>query len=143
MRGFTLIEMLVVLVIASLLLLLVPPLFSKSVIRVSMNSQVDQLTTSLRRARSQAVAQSRSVPWIISVEDKSYQIGEKGDQKFLDDKLDVSLTTAESEVIGVGEKAAIRFYSDGGSTGGELLLTGGNFKKVIAVDWLTGLISVQ
>ena len=143
MRGFTLVEMLVVLVIASLLLLLVPPLFSKSVIRVGMNSQVNQVITSLKRARSQAVAQLKPVPWIMDLEEKSYQVGEAGRQKFIDDEFELSLTTAESEVIESGKKAAIRFYSDGGATGGTLQLSRENFEKVIAVDWLTGRVSVH
>ena len=143
MRGFTLIEMLVVLVIASLLLLVVPPLFSNSVKRVSMNSQVDQVVFSLKRARSQAVARLTPVPWILDLEDKSYQVGEEGRLKYLDDSLELSLTTAESEIIDTGKRAAIRFYSDGGSTGGELHLTTEKFNKVVAVDWLTGRVSVR
>lgn len=143
MRGFTLIEVLVVLLLASLMLLLVPPLFSGSVMRVSMNSTTDQMASSLRRARSRAVAHARSVPWILDLQDKYYQIGEQGNAKYLDDEIKISLTTARSEVQEEGVKAAIRFYPDGGATGGEISLKRGDIDKTISVDWLTGRVNVH
>lgn len=136
-------EMLVVLVLASLMLLLIPPLFSGSVGRVSMNTQVDRISVSLRRARSQAIASAEPVPWILDVEDNFFQIGSSGRQRTIDRNITLSLTTARSEVQTEDKIAAIRFYPDGGATGGQITLQQLENKKTISVDWLTGQINVE
>ena len=143
MRGFTLVEMLVVLLLVSLLLLLVPPLFSNSLTRVNMNTQAEKLSVSLRRARSQALARAEPVPWILDVEEHFYQIGLQGKPNRIDEKIQISLNTEQLEVQEEGQKAAIRFYPDGGATGGEVLLQQADYRKKISVDWLTGRIHVE
>ncbi len=142
MRGFTLVEMLVVLVLASLMLLLIPPLFSGSVARVNLNSQAEQVSVSLRRARSQAVASADSVPWIMDVEEHSYQIGTSGKPRQLDKNIEITFTTARSEIQEEG-RAAIRFYPDGGASGGQIKLQREKSHKTISIDWLTGGIHVE
>ena len=142
MRGFTLVEMLVVLMLASLMLLLVPPLFSGSVARVSLGSQAEKMQVSLRRARSQAIASARAVPWILDVNEHVYQIGTEGKTYELDDNIEIAFTTARSEIQEDG-KAAIRFYPDGGATGGEIKLQREQLTKTISIDWLTGRIHAE
>lgn len=143
MRGFTLVEMLVVLVLASLMLMLVPPLFSGSVTRVNFESQADKIAMSLRRARSQAIARAEPVPWILDVEEHLFQIGEDGKAGKIDKDIQLTLTTALSETLEQGKKAAIRFYPDGGATGGNIQMKLGQNSKIISIDWLTGRIHVE
>lgn len=92
MRGFSLIEILVVMLIASLMILLVPPLFSGSLSRVTMNSVADQVSISLKRAKNQAIARGEAVPWILDIKNKSFQIGVSGKTKQLDKDIEIVLT---------------------------------------------------
>ena len=143
MRGFTLVEMLVVLVLASLMLMLVPPLFSGSVARVNFESQADKIAMSLRRARSQSIARSEPVPWILDVEEHLYQIGDEGKTRKLDEDIQLSFTTSLSETLEQGKKAAIRFYPDGGATGGNIRMQLDQYSKTVVIDWLTGRVHVE
>jgi len=134
--------MLVVLVLASMLLLLVPPLFSSSVTQAGLQSLAEKVAASLRRTRSQAVFRGESVPWQLDLDQGIFQIGSTGKEHRIDKGISVSLTTARSEMLSE-EKAAIRFYPDGGSTGGEIRLQQGDRRKTVRVDWITGRIRVE
>lgn len=142
MRGFTLVEMLVVLLLASLLVLLVPPLFSGVVSGATLNASAERIAMGLRRAQSRAIASSESVPWMLDLEAKFFQIGASGKRHALDQNLTLSLTTARSEQLD-NQRASIRFYPDGGASGGEIRLSNGRSEKKISVDWLTGQVNVQ
>ena len=37
----------------------------------------------------------------------------------------------------------IQFFPDGSSTGGQILLVGANALRVVTVDWLTGLVTID
>lgn len=142
MRGFTLIEILVVLLLAALMLALVPPLFSSSVSRAGMSALAEKVAASLRRTRSQAVFRGESVPWHLDIEQGIFQIGDAGRKQQLNKDVSITLTTARSEMQGEAI-AAIRFYPDGGSTGGEITLQQDKRRKTISVDWITGRIGVE
>ena len=57
---------------------------------------------------------------------------------------DVHMTvlTADSELLPDGTPA-IRFFPDGSSTGGGVELAGRSATVVVAVDWLTGRVSLR
>ncbi|MDP2827035.1 MAG: GspH/FimT family pseudopilin [Sulfuricellaceae bacterium] len=140
--GFTLIEVLVVMVLMLLTLSLVPPLFSSGASGVELKAAARQLAAGLRKARSQAVTSRREAALELNVEQKYFNLG--GDKKTyrLPAKVDLSLFTAESERT--GEKiGSVRFFPDGSSTGGRVTLTGGKQEYRVDIDWLTGQVSIS
>ena len=55
--------------------------------------------------------------------------------------LELKLFTAQSDIISE-HRGAIRFYPDGGSTGGRVTLAAGERKFEVDVDWLTGRVAI-
>jgi general secretion pathway protein H len=53
----------------------------------------------------------------------------------------MKLFTAQSDIVDE-HVGAIRFYPDGGSTGGRVTLSAGERKFDVDVDWLTGRVAI-
>ncbi len=67
-RGFTLVELLVVLAIAGLLLAVTPPLISAAMPGVELKAAARRTAGALRLAREVAIASGRDAAWVIDVE---------------------------------------------------------------------------
>jgi len=123
--GFTLIEMIVVLVVLGLALTLVlthGPMHSQ---RLDLDAAARQVVGALRLARSRAIAEDRAV---------AVEFGARGYQ--LDRDAPVTWST---DVSPKGDRM-IRFTPDGASSGGRIVLRGGQRDVAIGVDWLTGRV---
>jgi general secretion pathway protein H len=140
-RGFTLVELLVVLAIGSLLLAVTPPLVTAVMPGVELKAAARRTAGALRLAREMAVARGRDAAWVLDVEQNRYGIEGDARSGSLPDGLDLELVAAEeemrSEAVG-----AIRFYPDGSSTGGRVILKRGETGYQVGVNWLTGRILI-
>ncbi len=138
--GFTLIEVIVTLAIMGLALTLVtgfkPPWSSG----LGVRGAAAELAAGLRLARSEAIAHNRSVPFDIDVTGHRYRVG-TGSEHRLPASLSFELLTIAGESRGPG-MGDIRFNPDGSSTGGRIVLAGGQQRLAVGVDWLTGRITV-
>jgi general secretion pathway protein H len=126
--GFTLLEMIVVLVIAGLMLGLViarGPLHST---RLDNQAATMELTGALRMARGRAIAENRSVA--VTLGPDYYRIDGSEPHRV---PMDVTLAG----------NSAIRFAPDGSSSGGVIAVQAGEARATIAVDWLTGRVVAQ
>jgi general secretion pathway protein H len=135
-RGFTLVEILVVMVIMALVLGLVAGSLSRSVSGAEMRTAARKVAASLRYTRTQAILQKSEQVFLVDTENKTYQAPGR-EEVVLPEGMDVLLTTARSELM--SEKAGgIRFFPDGGSTGGhvDLIFKGREYR--VNVAWLTG-----
>jgi general secretion pathway protein H len=139
--GFTLVELLVVLVIATLLLTTVPPLLSTGVSSAEVKGAARQLAASLRYTRSQAILTRQETELVLDLERHTYRIPDKARVFQLADDLSITLVTARSEVI-AEEQGKIRFFPDGSSTGGRITLSSGTHKYIVDVDWLSGRVAL-
>ena len=139
-RGFTLIEMLVVLVVLGLsagLLLGRGPSRSPT---LDARTAAGQIAQGLRLARSQAITRSRTEMFVLDLEQGAYRIGD-GPPQALPRGLGLTLTAVAEHTAG-SSLGGIAFLADGSSTGGRIGVLAGAAQLTVAVDWLTGRVSV-
>jgi general secretion pathway protein H len=117
-RGFTLLELLVVLAIISLLLWVAAPRFEGAT-QPSLATRAGLLASELRMARQRAISTAR--PERVSL------AGPAGAG------AQVGATTGPKEVL---------FFPDGSSTGGRILLQDQRRQALVTVDFLTGAVHV-
>lgn len=139
--GFTLVELLVVLVIASLVLALVGTSISRNISGAEMRTASRKVAASLRYTRTQAILTKSEKVFLVDTENRTYRAGEKEVEK-LPEGMNVELNTARSELTSESV-GGIRFYPDGGSTGGNVRLEANGRVYQVNVAWLTGEASVQ
>jgi general secretion pathway protein H len=140
-RGFTLLEVLVVLALLAMAYALVPPMFAVGGSTTELKAGARQLAAGLRRAHSQAISGKTETALSIDVEAREFRLD--GDKKVyaLPREAQLTVFTAESEVA-EDKTGAIRFYPDGSSTGGRVTLALGDRKFLVDVDWLTGRVEI-
>jgi general secretion pathway protein H len=139
--GFTLIELLIVVVIMLLAYTLAAPLVSTGVASMEMKAAARQLAAGLRKARSEAVARRIETTVKVDVEGRRFEVSGDGRVYDLPKGVDLSLYTAASEMNG-DATGVIRFYPDGGSTGGRITLVGRDRRYEVDVNWLTGRVTI-
>ena len=134
-RGFTLLEMMVVLCVLALLTGVALPYLRFG--GPDAATAAKDLSASLAAARSRALSIRRPVTLAVDLTDGRFGIA-GGEERALPAGLSVRWTVAAGQTD--GRQAAITFFPDGGSTGGRLLVTGRGRDAAIDVDWLTGSI---
>jgi general secretion pathway protein H len=125
--GFTLLEMIIVLVILALtagLLVGRGPLHSQ---RLDLDASARSVAASLRLARSRAIAQGHPVTWFVGA--RGFSLDGAAPQA-----LPRDVTSLAAGTIG--------FAPDGSSSGGHVILQGGSRRVSILVDWLTGRVQL-
>lgn len=140
-RGFTLLEILLVLFLMGLAYGLAVPMISSGAVTLELKGATRQLAAGLRKARGVAIAQRDEATLTVDVEQRQFMLS--GDSKTypVSKKVELELFTAQSEQI--GEKIGnIRFFPDGTSTGGRITLTAQGSSFTVDVDWLTGKVVI-
>ena len=134
--GFTLVELLVVMVIIALVLGLVATSISRSISGAESRQAARKMVAALRYTRTRAILKKTQTVFTVDTDAHSYQAPGKG-AVVLPEGMDVVLTTARSELTSEAA-GGIRFFPDGGSTGGhvELIVNGREYR--VDVAWLTG-----
>jgi general secretion pathway protein H len=140
-RGFTLVELMVVMVIIALIMGLVSTSMSRSISSAEARSATRKLVANLRYTRTRAIVDKSEKVFMVNVDERSYRApGRK--QVTLPEEVDLTLTTARSEMTSENV-GGIRFFPDGGSTGGHIELTVNGREYRINVAWLTGEASLE
>jgi general secretion pathway protein H len=138
-RGFTLLELLVVLALATLLVAIAPPLITASLPGIELKSSARSLTAGLRLAREEAIRSGQDVAFTLDLDNRTFEVGGGYRRVSLPDSVEIKLTAAESEMLDE-QVGAIRFYPDGSSTGGRIVVSTGASGWQVGVQWLTGRI---
>lgn len=140
-RGFTLVELLVVMAIAAVVMTAVPTLFSAAFPGLEMKSAARRTAATLRLARESAIRRGEETAVLVDLE--HHRLTLEGYRALsLPDRLSFQLDAASSELIDE-QRGAIRFFPDGSSTGGRLVLSHGGHGYQVGVAWLTGRIELD
>ena len=138
LRGFTLIEMIAVLTIAALLLVAAAPSSVRLYDALQYRAAVRDVISLLGTARYLAVNTGDAQDVVLDPRAGRLQLNEE--QRMLPRGVNLVVHTAKE--INRDDKGIIRFYPEGGSSGGDLQLEReGNDAVRISVDWLMGGIT--
>lgn len=139
--GFTLIEMMVVLVLVALTLGLSLPAWNSRG-SAQLRPLTAQLAAELRMARSTAIIQNRPISFVFDPKARVYQVQGVGRPTALPRSVGLTLVTSK-ELVRDGGSARLVFFPDGSSTGGKLTLFDRKDSMTIHVEWLTGAVVAQ
>lgn len=134
--GFTLVEIMVVMVIIALIMGLVATSMSRSISAAEARAASRDLVASLRYTRARAIIDKAEQVFLVDTENRSYQAPGR-DKVELPEGVDLTITTATAELVS-DAVSGIRFFPDGGSTGGHIELTVNKREYRVNVAWLTG-----
>ena len=140
--GFSLLEVMMVLVIIAMSYMLLPKLVFSGVSGAELRSNARAVATGLRLARDAAINTKRDSVLSINLESREFTLPNDTRLHKLNDKLDVKLYTAEDDLIS-DKVGTIRFYPDGSSNGGRVTVAAGERGFEIDVDWLTGHVTIK
>lgn len=138
-RGFSLFELMVVMMLVVLLFTVAGVSVSRSIGGAELRNTAREITAAMRHTRGQAVIQRQEQVFLVDADKKTWQAAGR-DPQTLPDELDITLITARQELTG-DNAGGIRFYPDGASTGGRVVLSSDGREWHITVGWLTGEIS--
>ena len=141
-RGFSLLEVIVVITIIGLSYTLLPKMVFSGVSGAELRSNARAVATGLRRARDAAITTKREAVMSINLESREFTLPNDATPHKLHEKLDVKLYTSEADLV--SEKVgSIRFFPDGSSNGGRVTVAAGERGFEIDVDWLTGHVTIK
>lgn len=136
--GFSLIETLVVLSIMALVsaaILAAKPRTAAA----RVNAEARSIAASLQLARSRARARNEET--VVGIDTQNGRFGTADAMRQLPDGMELSLTVAASERHGA--VGGVRFYPDGRSSGGEILISYRGRAERIVVNWFTGDAGIE
>ena len=139
--GVTMIELLVVLSIMAALAAMAAPMLSGEVSGSALKSAAREVAAGLRYARNDAVATRQETRLVFDLEGRTFRIDRDARVHALPKKVDLKLFTAQSDIAD-DKTGAIRFYPDGGASGGRVTIAAGERKYEVDVDWLTGRVAI-
>jgi general secretion pathway protein H len=141
-RGFTLVELLVVLAVMALVLMVAGPMVSNALPGAQLKTAARDLAAGLRYTRNRAISTNRSTAFLLDTEARRYRVEGEPEVRTLPAEFAVSILTARSELEDA-RTGRIRFFPDGSSTGGEITLSNGARTYRVTVDWLMGRIRTR
>jgi len=141
-RGFTLLEMILVLVIAATVAAVAVPNLQPALANMQLRAATRDIASALRYARGQALSRGREAVFSLDVDRHSYQVSGRRKDYTLPTSVQLGLFTAETELSSEGQ-GSIRFYPDGSSTGGRVSVEAAGKRRLVDVNWLTGAVVIR
>ncbi len=134
--GFTLTELLAVLIVLGLAVALAAPALFRKSPGQELRHSVEVFETAARMARTEARLTGRDTLLSVDLGGRTLTIlpGERVFQ--LANGMEIRATVAEQELE--ADIASVRFFPEGATTGGTFLLTLGGHERALRISWLTG-----
>ena len=140
-RGFTLLELLVVMTVIALITTLAVPAIQRSLPGASFRAAASDIRNELMQARIAAIRENRESWVLLDADNRTYR-RDRGPPAQLPERTSLSFVTALSELTDA-RAGRIRFYPDGTSTGGSVTLALDGQSRTILVDWFDGRITID
>ena len=140
-RGLTLLELLIVLVLIGIVASITIPILGYGVSTTQLRSAAREVAAGLRTARGQAISQRTESVLVLDVAARAFSVPPDERVHPINRGIELKLYTAAHDIVNENV-GAIRFYPDGGSTGGRITLAAGERKYDVDVDWLTGRVAI-
>jgi general secretion pathway protein H len=140
-QGFTLVELIIVLVIAVLGFAAVAISMSSGDQTTQLQAVARDMASALRYAQGEALMTRVPVSVDINLDENTYRISNSEKVFDFSKQIDVSLVVAAEE-LSEGQ-GSIRFFADGSSTGGRIMLELGQQLRRIDVNWITGEVGIS
>lgn len=141
-RGFTLLEVILVLVIAGVMMAVVLGFPLRSASAGDLKAAARALASGLRQAQTIAITTRKDATLTLDLESREFRVNGDGEVRKVSDRLDLKLFTAQQEVQSE-RVGSIRFYPNGSSTGGRITVAAGERKYLVDVDWITGRVTIS
>jgi general secretion pathway protein H len=138
--GFTLVEVLVVLMILGLATTAAVPLLRKPPAPVRLKADVTRMAAALRVTRAVAMAQNRAMDFVIQAEPVTYA-SPAVPAAAMDPAIMLTMATAPPRRGAT--TGLIRFFPSGQSTGGDVRLRLDQAEMRLQVIWATGHVLVS
>lgn len=141
-RGFSLLELIVVLAIGAGVFALVLGVAPRGASSADLKASARALASGLRQAQSTAMQTRRDAALTVDMASREFTFTGSPRTHQLPEGIELKLLTAQTEVESE-RKGAIRFYADGSSTGGRITVAAGESHYFVDVDWLTGRVAIN
>jgi general secretion pathway protein H len=131
--GFTLLEMLVVIIVLALMIGIVLAAKPAESPAASLESAVDRVAGTLRLARGEAIASDRQVLVKFDPVAQTVQVGTGPAAR-----LAAGATMAAGPAY---QPLRVIFAPDGTASGGPIVLAAGDLRREIDINWMTGEVT--
>jgi general secretion pathway protein H len=139
-EGFTLVELLVVLGILAAVTLIALPYASTSGTNRKLDAMANDIATALRTAQFKSLNLNRPTDVIFDVRARRITMSIDTHAINVPPDVDLRITSARGGIV--SDNARLRFFPEGGSTGGRIDLTWNAEAGAITVNWLTGAVVI-
>ena len=139
-QGFTLLEMLVVILLIGLAVAAVSVSVTQGLAGARVNAASGEIAAGLRATRAQAIVGHKEQSFDVDVRADTWSDPGRKDVH-LPKGMKLSITSALEDRPD-DHTGRIRFFPDGSSTGGHIILAAGQRRWRINVSWLTGQVAV-
>jgi general secretion pathway protein H len=139
--GFTLLEMLLVLCVMALAAWFAMPLARRSAPDATLIATAHKLANDMRMARASAIRDSAERTLTIDLAQRRFWVDGQGGVSPIATGLAIDFTTLQKEQL-TAKRARLRFFADGSSTGGNVVIHGAGRRVAIKLDWMTGHVSL-
>jgi prepilin-type N-terminal cleavage/methylation domain-containing protein len=137
-RGFTIFEMLIVLVILALTMTLAPAVMA-GLQGGKLRAASDELVWRLRETRNDAARRNAATEMVLDLSRRLFAA--TGDAAFRPLPAIVEAVDVQPAALRQSDGLVrIRFLADGTATGARIILRQGSRSTAVAVDWLTAVV---
>ncbi len=140
-RGFTLLEMIVVVVLFAAISALAASVVSRNLPAQQLRRATREIAAQLRYTRARAISTGTAQVFVFDTRTRAWR-GPDRHHGDVPASIQVVATAAQGEQEG-DQTAVVRFFPEGAATGGRFVLRRDRAAWQIDIEWLTGEVRVS